>query len=824
MMVHGESGGISWTANANGVSNANDVLKSKVYSCFISHWWGSTPCRTHDSSACEPYETYSTCNPTLWDVSRVTDMEGLFYQNGQGFFGDANINRHLDLTNWDVSSVTNMRRMFYQIRTANINISTWDVSNVESMEEMFSGFDYYGMMRGNYFNQPINSWNVSKVTNMRRMFYRATQFNQSLDNWDVSSVTTMEEMFDYAEAFDQQLRCWNLESMNDSQCIFRMLRYTPAQYKIHPIARNCPEVNTEGVCLQSITGGGRPLSTTCNMHSTVKMSRYGACSCDSNKGLTNVINGVGDCESCPAGEDSTADQKTCQACNGTYRTSEMAQCVTNTDYDREINDDKTGTQVCVPGQDSSASNGATCAPCADGTYRTSEMAQCVTNTNYSKGIRDDKTGTEECASGKTSLYNNGVKCCLKYHIWNGTNCVDKTSHVYQFSATSPISLGSRINSCGSTDWAGDGCDTRLWDVSQITDMSELFKNNVFNQPLNTWNVSSVTNMKEMFKDAVNFNQPLDNWDVSKVTDMKEMFKDAVNFNQPLDNWDVSKVTDMNQMFKDAVNFNQPLDTWDVSSVTTMSQMFKDAEAFDQQLRCWNMSEVTDIFRMLQDSRAQYKIHPVAQICTYTDPSDICVEYGQYVSMLPKSGYHSSVKMSKYMKCCPAGQDSFASNGATCAPCADGTYRSSEMVRCLPNTDYNKGILADKTGTYYCEPGEDSSASNGTTCPCPSGTYRTSEMEQCVSNTNYDSEINDDKNGTQGCVPGQDSFASNGATCAPCTSGTYRNASMEQCTVCEGKTSPEGSTVCYTYAQIVNSLTDQQIIDEWNSRHGTCGSS
>ena len=39
------------------------------------------------------------------------------------------------------------------------------------------------------FNQPLNNWNVSNVTNMTNMFYNAFSFNQPLNKWDVSNVT-----------------------------------------------------------------------------------------------------------------------------------------------------------------------------------------------------------------------------------------------------------------------------------------------------------------------------------------------------------------------------------------------------------------------------------------------------------------------------------------------------------------------------------------------------------------------------------------------------------------------------------------------------------
>ena len=37
------------------------------------------------------------------------------------------------------------------------------------------------------FNQPLNKWNVSNVTNMQFMFDGARSFNQPLNNWNVSN-------------------------------------------------------------------------------------------------------------------------------------------------------------------------------------------------------------------------------------------------------------------------------------------------------------------------------------------------------------------------------------------------------------------------------------------------------------------------------------------------------------------------------------------------------------------------------------------------------------------------------------------------------------
>jgi surface protein len=46
------------------------------------------------------------------------------------------------------------------------------------------------------FNQPLENWNVSNVTNMERMFCSASSFNQSLELWNMSKVTKMQRMFE----------------------------------------------------------------------------------------------------------------------------------------------------------------------------------------------------------------------------------------------------------------------------------------------------------------------------------------------------------------------------------------------------------------------------------------------------------------------------------------------------------------------------------------------------------------------------------------------------------------------------------------------------
>ncbi len=63
------------------------------------------------------------------------------------------------------------------------------------------------------FNQPLNNWDVSKVTEMRNMFTSASSFNQDIGNWNVSSSMNMLEMFNGATAFNQNIGSWDVRNV-----------------------------------------------------------------------------------------------------------------------------------------------------------------------------------------------------------------------------------------------------------------------------------------------------------------------------------------------------------------------------------------------------------------------------------------------------------------------------------------------------------------------------------------------------------------------------------------------------------------------------------
>jgi surface protein len=181
--------------------------------------------------------TFVNCNNfnddiSGWDVSNVTDFSGMF---------DSTSSFNQPIGVWDTSSSTSMYYMFLNATNFNQDIGNWDVSNVQDMTQMFnsssfnnggspsiSGWSTYnvtnmsGMFIGTPFNQNIDNWNVSNVTDMNTMFFLATSFNQPLNSWNVSSVTNITNMFSQATSFNQPLNSWNVSSVTSMSGMFNL--------------------------------------------------------------------------------------------------------------------------------------------------------------------------------------------------------------------------------------------------------------------------------------------------------------------------------------------------------------------------------------------------------------------------------------------------------------------------------------------------------------------------------------------------------------------------------------------------------------------------
>ena len=110
-----------------------------------------------------------------------------------------------------------------------------------------------------------------------------------------------------------------------------------------------------------------------------------------------------------------------------------------------------------------------------------------------------------------------------------------------------------------------------WDVSNVTDMSGMFRGSVFNQDIGSWDITRVLKYNSMFKDNNVFNQDISTWDCCIVEGpnetfysvfMSSMFEGSV-FNQDISNWDMTRVLEINQFLKDNKEFNQDLSNWKI---------------------------------------------------------------------------------------------------------------------------------------------------------------------------------------------------------------------------------------------------------------------
>ena len=171
-------------------------------------------------------------NCANWDVGRVEDV----FQA----FADSQMNSPFSLGNWE--SLTSMEQMFVQTQgnyfggrdgrvLFNQPIASWDVSRITSMRLMFgciAGANVGGI--GAAFNQPINGWDVRAVQDFEGFMghlgnpgisQNTHAFNQPLNQWNTSAATNLTRMFALARSFNQDISAWNTANVTTVAGMFR---------------------------------------------------------------------------------------------------------------------------------------------------------------------------------------------------------------------------------------------------------------------------------------------------------------------------------------------------------------------------------------------------------------------------------------------------------------------------------------------------------------------------------------------------------------------------------------------------------------------------
>jgi surface protein len=143
-----------------------------------------------------------------WDTSKVTTMESMF---------EFATNFNQELSGFTTTSaVTNMFSMFQRSYSFNKNIGNWDVSNVTGMSQMFYGDSSTPNIFNNNGNPSISGWTTSSLQNTNRMFGYGS-FDQPIGSWDMSKVNDMEFMFFENTNFNQDIGSWSIRNSADTK-------------------------------------------------------------------------------------------------------------------------------------------------------------------------------------------------------------------------------------------------------------------------------------------------------------------------------------------------------------------------------------------------------------------------------------------------------------------------------------------------------------------------------------------------------------------------------------------------------------------------------
>ena len=464
-------------------------------------------------------------------VGNVTDMSNMFE-------GCTSLKSLAALSEWDVSKVTDMKGMFASV-----------INNYTEHNKLNGG--YAGLMVIDSL-KPLNKWNVGKVANMTRMFEGCASLQnlKGLESWNTQNVGLMISMFEYCKGVDslEPLSEWKTGKVTDMRAMFAVcqnIQNTGNQKtnglkkwnvsnveSMNDMFSKCTSlVDISGLSNWAKTGGG-----TKKLTSTARMF--------------NECNNITSIAALKDWDVSNVDDMSSmfRACSGLKKNlSDLASWNVGKVKDmHEMFSGCSGLNTLEGLGEWNVSN----------VKDMHEMFSGCANT-----YNDPKTGLTDISAlsgwnvgSVTNMSSMFSACKLLKSIeplatWDVSKVTDMPLMFYDC---------EKLNSLEKlSSWATK--------VGNVTDMHGMFKACVGLESLDglgSWNVSNVTNMSGMFSradvdeigaDNLTDISALSGWNVSSVTDMSSMFADCKKLTGPADlsKWDISKVTDLSSMFSNA---------------------------------------------------------------------------------------------------------------------------------------------------------------------------------------------------------------------------------------------------------------------------------
>ena len=460
-----------------------------------------------------------------WDTGNVTNMSNIFY--GKTTFND-------DIGNWNVSNVTEMTHMFYNCKVFNQDLSGWDVANVTNMYQMFYGAKLFNTSINNWdvgnvlrldwmfyaggndgYNQPLNNWNTSKVTNFRFMFAN-TRFNQDISGWDVANATKLDAMFKWNSAFNQDLNPWQVKSQANLNEMF----YSATSFS--QILSGSAWMNHTGTQTDTFTNSNNSyILIDLSLDADGRISQI-----DLEKAIRNWNSQQSDIIS-QIGHISTWDTTNITSLQNLFKS--------NQTFNENI----------------SSWNVSNVTNMKDTFYNARTFNQDLSGWNVSNVTTMNGMFTNAKAFNQNINTWDVGNVTDFYWLFGGATVFDQPLDNWNVSKGTQFRFMFYVNSYNQ--------DITGWNVSNAMYMDGMFKNNsVFNQDISNWDVGNARDMYEMFYGATAFNQDIGSWNVKNATRMYNMFQNATSFNQDLSLWPINPTNNLKNMFDGATSFDQVL--------------------------------------------------------------------------------------------------------------------------------------------------------------------------------------------------------------------------------------------------------------------------